>query len=235
MKKKVVIRKKKGSVRDRFRTFKEKVLDNAEKVADLPERPQRKLVRKKLKVYVEAQCMFHENGERCKRKAVGSSQLCKMHGGQKDLDNVLDENATKALVNAGILSNTKFDPAIHPLMMIDLSREGKSDVEVAAEIGIGVSQLRKWAETYDNFATAYEIGQALYESWWLEKGRDNLTTRNFNTTLFKFLTGNKLGYADKVETKNLNMNTCGVLVVPEKVSVDEWEAAGVNSDDNGKS
>ena len=114
--------------------------------------------------------------------------------------------------------------------MIDLSRQGMSDVEIAAEIGVGVSTLRGWADQYEEFSTAYEIGQALHESWYLQKGKAGLDQRNFNTSLFKFLTGNKLGYADKVETKNLNMNTCGVLVAPAKQSMDEWEAEGIKKD-----
>lgn len=226
--------KKKESVRDKFRKHKKKVLKKVKTVSELPERPQRKLVRKKLKVYVKAKCMFHENGVRCNRNAIGSSQLCKIHGGVRNIKSSLDEVTTSEIIKSPVFKGTKFDPAIHPLQMIDLSREGKSDVEVAAEMGVGVLTLRGWADKYESFATAYDIGQALYESWWLEKGRDNLTTRNFNTTLFKFLTANKLGYAEKVETKNLNMNTCGVLVVPEKVSVDEWEAAGVDDKDNGE-
>ena len=65
---------------------------------------------------------------------------------------------------------------------------------------------------------------ALYESWWLVKGKEGLDNpRDFNTPLYKFLTGNKLGYSDKVESKNFNVNA-GVLVVPKTPeSLEEWE------------
>jgi len=73
------------------------------------------------------------------------------------------------------------------------------------------------------FNTAPEIGQALHEAWWIQQGKNGLTNRGFNTSLFKFLTSNKLGYSDKMETKSLNMNLHGVLMVPDKMSDDEWE------------
>ena len=74
--------------------------------------------------------------------------------------------------------------------------------------------------------TAFEVGQVLHEAWYLKTGKDGLKQRGFNTTLFKFLAGNKLGYSDKMESKNfnLNQNVHGVLVVPAKVSEEEWEA-----------
>ncbi len=187
----------------------------------------RKLKRKK--IYVKEKCHYHEGGIRCTRNAIGNGQLCKLHGGERDLTNVLSPEATQ-LYLAVKGHSIKFNPGIHPLQMIDLSRQGMSDVEIAAEIGVGVGTLRGWADQYEEFSLAYEIGQALHESWWLQKGKTGLDQRNFNTSLFKFLTGNKLGYADKVETKNLNMNTCGVLVVPTKQSMDEWEASGVKKD-----
>ena len=38
----------------------------------------RKLKRKK--VYVKEKCHYHENGIRCTRNAIGSGQLCALHG-----------------------------------------------------------------------------------------------------------------------------------------------------------
>ncbi|MCP3683849.1 MAG: helix-turn-helix domain-containing protein [bacterium] len=197
-------------LREKFRKKKIKRLVPPEK---------KKLTRKK--VYVKATCMFHdEKGVRCTRRAIGKGQTCAKHGGEHDVKPLNPETTAFLLTQTA----TKFDPAIHPLRMIDLSRQGMSNTEIAAEMGIGTRTLLSWAENYEEFSIAFDIGQALHESWWLQKGKDSLDSRNFNTTLFKFLTGNKLGYADKVETKNLNMNTCGVLVAPAKQTMDEWEA-----------
>lgn len=189
----------------------------------------RKLKRKK--IYVKEKCHFvDENGVRCTNNCIGNGQLCKKHGGTKDLDNVLSNKSLQLLTGEGGLIK-KFNPLM-PLLFVDLSRQGFSDVEIAAEMEISVYTLRKWSEDFEEFSIAYDIGQALHESWWLEKGKEGLDSRTFNTSLFKFLTGNKLGYADKVETKNLNVNTHGVLVVPAKQSLDEWEAEGIENDNN---
>lgn len=198
---------------ERHKTFEEKV---------------RKIKRKK--IYVKEKCHYTEDGERCTRNAIGDGQLCKLHGGEKDLTNVLSLEALQ-LMTAEIGKIQKFDPAIHPLQMIDLSRQGMSDVEIAAVVGVSVLTLKEWADKYEPMSVAYEIGQALHETWWLTKGKEGLDSKYFNTSLYKYLTGNKLGYSEKIETKNLHMVAHGVLVAPAKQSIDEWEASGV---DNGK-
>ncbi len=222
------------SVRERYRKVKVKKLRKKEQGSTLKIKPlpiKKRLKRKKL--YVKEKCHFHDDkGIRCTHNAIGSGQLCETHGGEKDRTNVLSPEATQ-LYLAIKGKRIKFNPGIHPLQMIDLSRQGMSDVEIAAEMGVGVETLRGWSDQYQEFSTAYEIGQALHESWWLTKGKAGLDSRNFNTGLFKYLTGNKLGYADKVETKNLNMAVCGVLVAPAKQSIDEWEASGNIKTDQG--
>ena len=79
-----------------------------------------------------------------------------------------------------------------------------------------------------------EIGEAMHETWYLLQGKNNLENPRFNTGLFKFLTANKLGYAEKVESKNINMNAHGVLLIPNQQSEDEWAANAqkvINADD----
>jgi hypothetical protein len=190
--------------------------------------------RKLKKRYKKQKCAFYMMnlaGEniRCKRNAVGSSTLCSDHGGERiDKKNLI-------LASESTLSiNSKFKPHIHPILFIDLSRQGMSEVEIAAEFQIGVSTLKKWSETFAEMATAYEIGKALHEAWWLQQGKSGLNNvRNFNTNLFKFLTGNKLGYSDKIQTTNLNMNTHGVLLVPGVVSESEWAEQNAAEDIRG--
>ena len=175
------------------------------------------------KKYEKKKCAFHEGEKRCTNNAVGKSQLCKKHGGRK-IDPALALTPAETLKEVQIVQ-TKFKPAVHPLQFINLSREGLSLVEIAAHFSVGVHTIEAWAEKYSEMAIAYEIGNALHEAWWLAKGKDGLDSRSFNTGLFKFLTGNKLGYADKIESKNMNMNmnAHGVLVVPAKMNEKEWE------------
>ena len=179
------------------------------------------LTPKKIKKYKKQKCSFvYSTGKECSRKAVGKSTLCEKHGGSR----IIKENLIPAKLETALLSPaSKYDPITHPTRFIDHSREGMSDVEIAAEFQVGVETLRGWAEKYEMFNIAFDIGKALHEAWWLQQGKDGLNNRGFNTALFKFLTSNKLGYSDKMETKNLNMNVHGVLVVPDKQTEDEWE------------
>jgi len=180
--------------------------------ADLkPDREKLKII----KTYPKEKCII----EGCKRNAVGKMDVCKRHGG----DPVIPENLLlpEEMPNARMLA-TKYLPAVHPIQFITLSKQGKSDVEIAAAFQVSVGTLKAWSEKFIDFNTAYEVGQALQEAWWLQEGKENLDNRGYNTGLFKFLTGNKLGYSDKIESKNLNISA-GVLLVPGQMNEKEWE------------
>jgi hypothetical protein len=123
---------------------------------------------------------------------------------------------------------------MHPLSYIEFSRLGMADVEIAAQFEVGLDTLRNWADTFVEMNSAYEIGQAMYEAFYLNSGRENLTNTRFNTSLFKFITGNKLGYTEKIESKNFNANVNhGVLLVPDTMSIDDWEKQNI-AQDNAK-
>ncbi len=189
---------------------------------DPAKRPER-IIRK----YKKQRCDFvtidvdTKEVSQCKNNAVGKGTLCKKHGGDPIIkENLIPIQHENELISVG----TKFNPAIHPLQYIELSREGMSKVEIAAAMEVSITALQGWAEKFESFNTASEIGDALHETWWIQQGKGGLESRHFNTSLFKYLTMNKLGYSDKIEQKNLNMNVHGVLAVPDKVSAEEWEA-----------
>lgn len=174
-----------------------------------------------IKKYVKQKCAYIDSdGKRCSRNAIGKGTLCKKHGGNPIIkENLIPQKYEKDLL--GI--STKFNPAVHPLQYIELSRQGMSRVEIAAKMKVSVLTLQKWAEKFESFYSASEIGDALHEAWWIERGKGGLENRSFNTSLFKFLTSNKLGYSDKMETKSTNLNLHGVLLAPNAVTEDEWE------------
>lgn len=192
---------------------------------ETPKKKKKKIRRLK---YKKQQCAFvYETGRQCRNLAVGKSTLCKKHGGNPvALETTMNVEQTKQYLQETVLNN-RFKPDVHPLAYIDYSREGLSEVEIAAKFGVSVHSMNKWVEKFEQFALAHEIGTALHEAWWLEKGKEGLNSRHFNTPLFKFLTGNKLGYSEKIENKNLNINTHGVLLVPGKVTDDEWEQENI--------
>ena len=175
--------------------------------------------RKKLRVikkYPKERCI--EEG--CQNYAVGKMDVCKKHGG----DPIIEENLLlpDEILPPALLNHTKYNPAYHPMAFIEMSRDGMSTVEIAAQFQVAIVTVRKWSETFAEFNTAYEVGQAMHEAWWLAEGKNNLDNRGYNTGLFKFITGNKLGYSDKIESKNLNV-TAGVLLVPGQMTPEDWE------------
>jgi len=177
--------------------------------------------KKKIYIYPERDCEFiDKNGTKCTKKAVGKDMFCKKHGGNPVIkENLIPDN----MIPFDILRITKYKPDFHPFQFIKLSKIGMSDTEIAAEFEIGIETLRGWAERYESFNNAFEIGRALHEAWWLEVGKRGLRDRAFNTTLYKFLTGNKLGYSEKIENKNVNTHNFGVLMIPGVKTKDEWE------------
>lgn len=175
--------------------------------------------RKKLTIelYPDEQCTFPG----CTAMAVGEWDRCEKHGGTKVIEKNLlaPKDVPLALIRA-----VKYDKGEHPMKFIEHSREGLSPVEIAAEFGVSMKDLKKWDETFEEFHIAYEVGAALHEAWYVKQGKDNLDNMRYNTTLYKYLTGNKLGWAEKTESKNLNLHA-GVLVVPQQVTEAEWEDA----------
>lgn len=151
-------------------------------------------------------------------------------GEQRDYSITLNEN------NRGVSPSisSKFDVGKHPLLYIKLSKEGKSDVEIASLFQISLSTLMRWVHDYEEMKEAYEIGQTMYEAFFLTKGVQNLENDRFNNVLFKYLTMNKLGYSDKVETKSTMQGLHGVVVIPNTLSIQEWEAQSIAKEEKEK-
>jgi hypothetical protein len=186
-------------------------------------------VKKRIRViYRKKRCDFtFEHGVPCSNYAVGSGNVCKTHGGNPIAPESLTKLDTYNLPDSSGCYQ-KYDPVVHPKLYIEYSRIGMSLVEIAAEFKVKVQTIKDWAEKFESFAEVFEIGEALHESWWIRQGKNNLNSRFFQTGLYKFLTGNKIGWADKIETRNINQNSFGVLVVPGKVSVDDWEQKNID-------
>jgi hypothetical protein len=177
----------------------------------------------KIHKYPKQRCAYIDpkSGKQCTAWAVGKGTTCRRHGG----DPVVKENLrTDRELEEMRSLQIKFNPAVHPMAYITMSREGYSDTEIAAEFGVSKAALQDWSEKYDSFYNAHAIGKEMQEAWWLRIGKDNLENkRNFNTGLYKFMTMNQLGYSDKVEQKSTSTHLHGVLMIPDAVTEEEWE------------
>lgn len=155
---------------------------------------------------------------------------CQDRRDRGDYSIALNENSR----GVGSSISSKFDVGKHPLLYIKLSKEGKSDVEIASLFQISLSTLMRWVHDYEEMKEAYEIGQTMYEAFFLTKGVQNLENDRFNNVLFKYLTMNKLGYSDKVETKSTMQGLHGVVVIPNTLSIQEWEAQSIAKEEKEK-
>ena len=91
-------------------------------------------------------------GKRCHRNAVGSSTLCKRHGGNPVIrDNLLPSKYKEDL-------RVKYDPSIHLLGVIAFSNEGMSEKEIAGAFGVSANTLRSWEESYDPLQPSRQAG-----------------------------------------------------------------------------
>lgn len=182
---------------------------------------------KEILVFPEEKCKVPG----CRRNAVGVHDVCEMHGGVA----VIEQNLLAAFEVSDVLrAVSKYDPT-KCMDYIRLSQQGYGDSEIASEFGVSVSTMLGWAEKFEDFKLAVDIGKSAYEAWWLKEAKRNLDNRNYNTGLFKFVTANKLGFAEKSESKTLSVHA-GVLMVPTPAkSAEEWEAdcAGSGSKQQG--
>lgn len=191
-----------------------KLVRKTEKLEKIIEKP---LTEKKRILYKKRRCeALNADGSRCKHKAIGKGNVCVQHGGNVLVPESVQESLPPSLVQ-------KYNPIVHPMLYIQLSQAGNSDSEIAANFQISLTTLKLWSTKYKEFSVAYEVGQAMHEAWWIREGKNNLDNRFYQTALYKFLTGNKLGWSEKIESKNMNQNTFGVLLVPGAMSIDEWE------------
>lgn len=92
--------------------------------------------------------------------------------------------------------------------IIDLYKQGYSDVEVCRELEITKRQFEKMKAVNPIFREVIERGNDYAEAWNLEQSRVNLQNKDFNTTLFNTRMQNMFGWSQKVDqnTKALNVN-----------------------------
>lgn len=98
--------------------------------------------------------------------------------------------------------------------IIDLYKEGASDVEVKALIynwrGSFSNDLwDRWIEEEEEFSETIKAGKLLSEAWWHQKGRTSLKDKEFNYTGWYMQMKNRFGWTDRsdITTKGKELNT----------------------------
>lgn len=101
---------------------------------------------------------------------------------------------------------TKYRPEMCE-RIIELMREGASQNEVAADLGISHDTIAEWKKSIPEFSESINIGTRLSEAWWERHGRKQLENRDFNSTLWYMNMKNRFGWRDKSEnTQKIEMS-----------------------------
>jgi hypothetical protein len=114
---------------------------------------------------------------------------------------------------------------------IEMGRQGKSRLQIAASIGKAKSTLQAWEDKYPAFAEAMALAKELEQAWWEDMGQKGLKMgKNFNATAFIFQMKNRFrsDYRDTHEIENTNKN---YMISDQPLSEDEWarQYAGVGA------
>ena len=91
--------------------------------------------------------------------------------------------------------------------LIEYYKQGYSDAEVAAAMNITIREFNTTLSENPTFAKLVEFGRTLSTAFWEGLARKNISNKTFNTPLYNFYMKNKYGWADKIDTTNINDNT----------------------------
>lgn len=76
-----------------------------------------------------------------------------------------------------------YDPA-YCKTVIDLGRQGKSKVVMAAEIGVSRQTIDTWIKQHPEFLDAMTRATTLAQAWWENAGQKGLTADKFNASIW---------------------------------------------------
>ena len=108
---------------------------------------------------------------------------------------------------------TKYKPEMCETV-IELMKEGASQYEVLATLGISEDTFYRWKKDNEEFSESIKRGSQLSQAWWERKGRISLDDRQFNSTLWYMNMKNRFKWADKQEVKNEGITT---VIVKSKI------------------
>lgn len=68
--------------------------------------------------------------------------------------------------------------------VIELGKEGKSQVQIACALEVDPATVREWASVHPEFSLALTRAKAEEQNWWEEKGQTGLTADKFNSAVW---------------------------------------------------
>jgi hypothetical protein len=77
-----------------------------------------------------------------------------------------------------------YDPA-YCEQVIELGRQGKSQVQISGAIDVPRTTMLSWAEQHPEFSTALTRAKELEQEWWENAGQNGIFLDKFNATVWK--------------------------------------------------
>jgi hypothetical protein len=84
-------------------------------------------------------------------------------------------------------------------IIVDLKKEGASDVEVRVALDISDDLWKRMIEEIEEFSRTVKKGTDLCEAWWVKAGRTGIKDKTFNAVLWYMNMKNRFGWKDKSE------------------------------------
>jgi hypothetical protein len=69
-------------------------------------------------------------------------------------------------------------------MVIELGRQGKSQIQIASALNVPRSTMLSWAKKHEEFSTALTYAKECEQAWWEDVGQNALYTSKFQTRVW---------------------------------------------------
>lgn len=98
--------------------------------------------------------------------------------------------------------------------IFDLYQIGYSDAQIRLKLGICQGTWNVLQERYPEFLITIKEGQDLANGWWQQKAYDNLTSKEFNSTLWLMNMVNRFKWRRDAKDES-NESTLAALLISE--------------------
>lgn len=111
--------------------------------------------------------------------------------------------------------------------------QGKTLSQIATEFLVDRRVFPDWAKDEDKpeFKEAYELGEQAAESHWEGLGQDNLDNPRFKESLYKFITGTRFGWSEKLEKTIKNTTPALPDAELSQLIMEKLKALGLSESD----
>lgn len=105
------------------------------------------------------------------------------------------------------LSNDRYNPKTHPMLVVLLGEQGKTFSEIAKEMNVSAQRLRSWMKQHDELREAVAEARSRCKAWWIQRGVANLGNGFFNVGLYCFMMANLFGWRRTDATQKIEMSS----------------------------